>query len=82
MDVVSYKKEPFKVRYRLEGRVHYYWPDFLVEYTDGCKVLEEVKPTVMLEYKATKAKMMAVKAFCRRVGLAFRFLGSVEELSS
>jgi hypothetical protein len=79
-DVASYKKEPFKIRYRLGGHIHHYYPDFLVTYVDGRRVLEEVKPSAMLEFDAVKAKMMAVKAYCRRAGLTFRFLGSYEEL--
>lgn len=44
-EVKSYKEQPFKINYILNGKKHIYTPDFLVERTDKKQVIE-VKPEV------------------------------------
>jgi hypothetical protein len=39
-DVLSYKEQPLKVRYVLDGKIHHYTPDFLVRRTNKQQIVE------------------------------------------
>lgn len=81
-EVVSYRKNPVKIPYSLNGQAHYYFPDFMVEYANGDRVLEEIKPKALIPLSNNKLKIKAAKIFCRALGLEFRILTCVESLSS
>jgi hypothetical protein len=80
--VVSYKKNPVQIPYALNGQAHYYFPDFLVEYKGGHRVLEEIKPTAFLNDPRNVEKLKAGRLFCRRLGIKFRILSSKDELET
>lgn len=73
--VISFKFEPFRIPYYLEGSTRdfkrYYVPDFLVEYSDGSKVLVEVKPECFVGAAMNVAKFAAAREYCEREGWAF-----------
>ena len=48
-----------------------YRPDFLVEYTDGRKVLIEVKNPAMMDSPAVLRKESAAREWCRRRGMTY-----------
>lgn len=69
-----------------DGQPHHYYPDYVVEFTDGTKSLIEIKPynqTVkpdprcqwaVEEFKKNMLKWTAAKAFCERNGMSFKIL--------
>jgi len=48
-DVVQFTRHPCRIPYQWEGNQHLYLPDVLIGYTDGSKVLEEIKPRALLD---------------------------------
>lgn len=80
--VVSYKKNPVQIPYALNGQAHYYFPDFMVEYVNGTKVLEEVKPKAFLKDSKNVEKIKVARLFCKRLGIKFRILSSKKELKT
>jgi TnsA-like endonuclease N terminal len=59
-NVVSYNHEPFTIQY---DEVRHYLPDFLITFSDGKKLLIEVKPEEFLQYEAVIKKMNAGIAY-------------------
>lgn len=70
----------------IDGKVHKYYPDYLVEMEDGTRVLIEVKPYnqtqkpvnenswAYREYAKNMCKWKAVREFCQSKGLEFKIL--------
>ena len=54
-----------------QGRKSNYRPDFLVEYTDGRKVLIEVKNPAMTDSPSVQRKRSAAEEWCRRRGMTY-----------
>ena len=69
-----------------DGLKHHYYPDYLVEFSNGTKSLIEIKPynqTVKpdprcewatREFSKNMRKWMAAKDFCERNGMTFKVL--------
>jgi hypothetical protein len=90
--VKRWGSEPICIEYRLpnDEKVHHYWPDYLVEMTDGTVVLVEVKPhnqTVPPDpylndrdslayrtYVKNYCKWKAANEFCKRNNMQFKIL--------
>ena len=53
------------------GRRCNYRPDFVVEYTDGRKILLEVKNPAMIDSPAVLRKRNAAEEWCRIRGMAY-----------
>ena len=53
------------------GRKRNYRPDFLVEYTDGRKVIIEVKNPALFDSPAVLRKRSAAQEWCRRRGMTY-----------
>ena len=53
------------------GRRCNYRPDFVVEYTDGRKILLEVKNPAMIDSPAVLRKRNAAEEWCRVRGMAY-----------
>lgn len=79
--------ECMRIPYRdLEGRVHSYFPDYLVEFEDGRRMVVEIKPLsqtqrpinesswVAKEWKKNMLKWNAALQFCKANGLEFKVL--------
>lgn len=70
--VVSYCEQPVRISYTLYGERHDYYPDLLVDLSDGHRLLVEVKSRIdefALYENVTKFK--AAGEFCRALGWGF-----------
>ncbi len=69
-----------------DGKPHHYYPDYVVEFTNGTKCLIEIKPYnqtqqpdprlqwATAEYEKNMLKWYAANEFCKRHGMAFKVL--------
>jgi len=48
-----------------------YWPDFIVEYSDGRKVILEIKDPSRLDTDEVKRKRKAAEIWCKRRGMEY-----------
>src|SRR5689334_12465350 len=69
--VASFEEQPFRIRYVMEGRVHYYTPDLLVLTTDGRKLVVEVKPESKLSTRKNELLFRIVATVCQAEGYEF-----------
>ncbi len=53
------------------GRTRKYRPDFLVEYTDGRKVIIEIKGSDMMDSPSVLRKRSAAQEWCRLRGMSY-----------
>ena len=60
------------------GRKRKYFPDFLVEYTDGRKQLVEVKPKRKLGNRVVQKKLLAALDWCRAHGASLEVVTEIE----
>lgn len=60
------------IKYRLEDKIRHYNPDFLVIYNGGKKVVEEVKPFVMINKLNNRIKMASAKEFYKDKGIVYK----------
>ena len=59
------------IRYWWKSTSHRYTPDVLIEYPDGYKVIEEIKPSNMVDDERNQAKFKAAKRYCKKHGYKF-----------
>ena len=82
-EVASFVSQPFRIPYRYCDCVHTYFPDFLVVFTNGRKVLLETKGPVK-DPRKEKAKIAAARVFCAKQAIpfvyCFKAIESVEDL--
>lgn len=80
--VESYEYEPFRIVYlaNAKGKLSNYYPDFLVTYVDGRKVLIEIKPSTMLQKKKNVKKLAAAEQWCAEHGASLEVLTERELL--
>jgi hypothetical protein len=78
--VECYVYEPHNLRIpyvkfygRLTKRAFYY-PDFLIKYSDGHQEIWEVKPASQCNDKINRCKWAYAIAFCNRCNIAFRVI--------
>ena len=69
-DVVTYREQPFRLRYTIDGRVRHYTPDFLVERKNKRQVIE-VKPKAKASTEAFCLFYLAVEPQIRKLGYEF-----------
>ena len=55
----------------VNGRLHKYRPDFLVEFADGTKKIIEVKGSDKMDSPSVLRKRSAAEEWCRRRGLRY-----------
>lgn len=53
------------------GRERRYRPDFLVEYTDGRKIIIEIKGADMVDSPSVLRKQSAAREWCRKRGMSY-----------
>jgi len=70
----------------MDGKTHRYYPDYYVEFTDGTKMLVEIKPAnqttaptnenawAQREWARNSCKWAAAKEFCAAKGFKFKIL--------
>ena len=79
--VASYGYETVVVPYvsnSRSGRQRRYFPDFLVEFTDGRRVLVEVKPSKRLAQARVQKKLAAAREWCGAHGVALQVITEKE----
>jgi hypothetical protein len=69
-DVISYKEQPFKIRYVLNGGIHIYTPDFFVERPKRGQVVE-IKTEEDAEKEENKALFKRAALICLKNGYEF-----------
>jgi hypothetical protein len=69
-DVVTYREQPFRLRYTIDGRVRHYTPDFLVERKNKRQIVE-VKPKVKSSTEAFRLFYLTVEPLIRKLGYEF-----------
>jgi len=65
-EVTSFTRHPCQVPYLWEGVQHLYLPDVLIQYRDGTKVLEEIKPYLVAQDARKKENRLAAKLVAGR----------------
>ena len=81
VQVVSYSYEKVIVPYISNirsGRIRRYFPDFLIEYSDGRKVLVEIKPSNRLNKPINVKKLLAAKQWCKEHDVTLEVITEVE----
>ncbi|MGL4942097.1 MAG: Tn7 transposase TnsA N-terminal domain-containing protein [Thermoguttaceae bacterium] len=56
----------------VQGHQRRYVPDFLVEYSDGSKIIIEVKDPTRLDSDDVKRKRSAAELWCKQRGMTYR----------
>ena len=69
-DVVTYREQPFRLRYIIEGKVRHYTPDFLVERKSKQQVVE-VKSKTKASTEAFRLFYLAVEPQMRKLGYEY-----------
>jgi len=79
-NVEYWTSEAFPIPYisPKDGQKHRYFPDFLVKFKDGKKVLIEIKPKNQSNDPINLAKWEAARKFCEKHGLTFSVLTEKE----
>lgn len=72
-NVLTYRVEPLSIPYTFCGRVRGYVPDLLVEYSDGTRVLVEVKPSARIHEDVVQAKAHVGRHWASSNGATFAF---------
>ena len=67
-DVIAYKVEPFSVPYYHKGKMRQYFPDLLIQYSDGSVEMWEVKPSNQTAASQNQAKFKAAELYCTQRG--------------
>jgi len=76
--VKNWKKDSLRIPYSFEGKNFTYFPDFLVEKTDGSRELVEVKPQYMLNNAKNRAKYEAAKLWAKNNNANFKVITETE----
>ena len=79
-DVEYWTTEPFAIEYisPKDNRKHRYFPDFLVKFKDGKKLLIEVKPLAQTKDPIVQAKAKAAIKFCKNYDMSYTFITEKE----
>jgi len=79
--VTSYGYETVVIPYvsnARSGKQRKYYPDFLVEFTDGKRVLVEVKPSKRLPQARVQKKLAAARQWCSAHGVTLQVITELE----
>jgi len=72
-EVLSYRVEPFGVKYYLNGEEKTYFPDLIIQFGDHFEVWE-IKPDNQKRYAMNQAKWKACNEYCSVRGWSFMVL--------
>jgi hypothetical protein len=72
-DVKKWSSEPFYIWYfsSEDNRMRHYYPDFYVEFSNGRKIVVEIKPKAQTTLTRNQEKWEAAKKVCDERGLEF-----------
>lgn len=79
--VASYEYEGLCIQYvsNLKSkRLRKYYPDFLISYTDGSKLLVEIKPKKRVPQPRVQKKLAAAQVWCQEHQVALEVITEVE----
>ncbi len=60
------------------GKIRRYWPDFIVEYTDGRRIMVEIKPKKRLDQANVQKKLAAAGQYCLEHEMALEIVTECE----
>lgn len=75
-EVDSYEYEPIAIEYISNvktGKIRRYYPDFLINYKDGKKLLVEVKRNNQLNNLIVQKKAKAAEQWCKKNNATYEF---------
>lgn len=81
VDVVGYRYEDVSIPYVSNirsGKLRKYWPDFLIQRTDGQQILVEIKPSRKLDQDRVQKKLKAAALWCKAHGVTLVVLTEKE----
>jgi len=77
--IVTWSSEELHIPYvGPDEKWHNYYPDFVVETSDGRTIVVEIKPGFQRGYKVNKAKWDTARKYCKGHGYEFRVLTEKE----
>ena len=79
--VKSYEYEGMKIPYLSNvrtGKLRNYMPDFLVTFTDGSRILVEIKPSRRVKQDNIQKKLKAAEGWCRDNSVTLQVITEVE----
>lgn len=79
--VVTYQYEKFSIPYVSNvksGKLRKYFPDFLVEHTDGSRSLVEIKPKKRVEQARVQKKLRAARVWCQEHSVTLEVITEIE----
>ena len=80
-DIVSWSYEKIAIPYvsnKRTGKLRNYYPDFMVENSDGTKNIIEIKPSKKLSHVTVKKKVQAAEIWCSDHGFTYKILTEIE----
>jgi hypothetical protein len=80
--VKKYIAEPFAIEYTHNDKTANYYPDLLVEYTDGRLELIEIKPKGLIQDPVVRSKFKAACAYCKLHEIRFKVWHEFNKLSA
>jgi hypothetical protein len=60
------------------GKLRKYFPDFLVEYVNGDRILVEIKPKKRLEQAKVQKKLVAAQQWCQEHAATLKVITEIE----
>lgn len=74
--VVSYIREPrnLDISYIMNNKVHWYWADFIVKYSDGRIVMIEIKCNDLKDTEENILKRKSAESYCENNGWEYRLI--------
>ena len=60
------------------GKLRKYYPDFMIEHTDGTRQLVEIKPSRKLHHRTVAKKLVSAGDWCRANGVTLVIVTEVE----
>lgn len=76
--VISFREQPCKIFYNLDGRIRRYTPDFEITLTNGEILIVEVKPAVRLQRSEEKHRFSRITQYFSERG--YRFILLTDEM--
>ncbi len=76
-EVLKYIEQPFKITVKINGKVHWYRPDFLVQKKECIEIIE-VKPTWYLNEPESLQQRAIGEAFCSDKDIIFKVVTEKE----
>ena len=70
-EVIWYQEQPMKIKYEINGKVKYYYPDVAVLFDDGKGAILEVKTNAHMLRKDVLEKSIMAQKYLNNLGIGF-----------